>query len=94
MTSAGTHGDIGIRFQRSLPAGARNLLPMSPLSSDKEANMAQKKTQTDRRVGRRLVTIFVIALLVAIGYVIITQSGIIPGDAPTQEGGVGPGSGG
>lgn len=50
--------------------------------------MERNKMQKDRGVGRLLLTIFGVALVVAIGYVIVTQSGIIPGDAPTQQGGL------
>lgn len=56
--------------------------------------MARNKVQNDNSIGRRLLTVFLVALAVAIGYVVITQSGIIPGDAPTQQHGVGPGSSG
>lgn len=56
--------------------------------------MPQNKRRKDRSVARLMVTVFVIAIVAAIAYVIVTQSGIIPGDMPTQQGGVGPGSGG
>lgn len=52
--------------------------------------MDVKKKQDDRGIGRIVIVAFAVALVLAIGYVVVTQSGIIPGDAPTQQGGVGP----
>jgi hypothetical protein len=54
--------------------------------------MARNKMQKDGSVGRLAVAVFAIALVLAIGWVVISQSGVIPGDAPTQQGGVGPGT--
>lgn len=52
--------------------------------------MEKYKEQKDRGIGQLVVGAFAAALLLAIVYVLVTQSGIIPGDVPTQDAGIGP----
>lgn len=54
--------------------------------------MTRSKAQKDRSHGKLIVGAFAIAIVVAIGWVMISQSGVIPGDVPTQQDGVGPGT--
>lgn len=54
--------------------------------------MAQDKSQKDGGIGRLIVGAFAVAIVLAIGWVILSQSGAIPGDAPTQQDGIGPGT--
>lgn len=41
--------------------------------------MASKR-QTDSNIGRIVITVFVVVVVAAIAWVIIEQSGVIPGD--------------
>lgn len=43
------------------------------------------KRGENRRIGRLVVGIFVVGLVAAILYVIVSQSGILPGDVPVDQ---------
>jgi len=62
------------------------------VSSTGRPRMAQNKARKDRSIEGLVVGAFAIAIVLAIGWVILSQSGAVAGDAPTQQDGVSPGT--